>query len=115
MRFPRVVDRTDKLLVQTGNLENVISSQRTICNLMQKINLKGVDRPRKRRGNGNPFDLFLSKRMFKKTNEATNGSRALSIINRKLPLEGSREEAQRIVKVAEQLGLQLSQKKEGCC
>lgn len=76
---------------------------------MQKIRLKGVGRPKKRRGHKNPFDLCLLRKMFKKNKEAPNGSRALPLISKNLPLEGSRKEAHKIVKVAKRLGLQRSQ------
>lgn len=99
--FPESVDRKNKLIIQTGNLENIGSSQGTICNLMQKIRLKGVGRPKKRKGNKNPFDFSLSKKMFKKNRGSLNGNRILPLINKNVPLEGSRKEAQKIVEVAD--------------
>lgn len=76
---------------------------------MQKIKLKGVGRPRKRRCNKNPFELCLSKSVFRKNKENVKSvNLEISLVIRGGPKKGSQEEAQRIVEVAEQLGLQLA-------
>lgn len=76
---------------------------------MQKIKLKGVGRPRKRRSIRNPFNLCLSKRVFRKNKENVKPVNIeVPYVFRRGPKEGSQEEAQRIVEVAEQLGLQLA-------
>lgn len=79
---------------------------------MQKIKLKGVGRPRKRRGSKNPFDLCLSRRIFRKNKEVNKsaGIGASFALGKEFK-EGSKEEAEKIVEVAEQLGLQLAKDK----
>lgn len=58
--YPESIDRRNSTVIQTGNLESLKNSQRTICNLMQKVRLKGVGRPKKKRVVKNLFDLCIS-------------------------------------------------------
>lgn len=83
--FPESVDRKGNQIIQTGNLDRVSGSQKSICKLLQNIRLKGVGRPRKKRGNKNPFDMRLSKNLFKQNKEALNGNRGLPGIRKSLP------------------------------
>lgn len=45
--LPKSIDKEDRKIIQTGECEILNSSQKTICDLMHKIKIKGARRPTK--------------------------------------------------------------------
>lgn len=67
--FPNSIDRSSRSIIQTGNMENFGNSQTSICNLLHKIKLKGVERPRKRKGTKILLICACQERFSTKTEE----------------------------------------------
>ncbi|WOH09103.1 hypothetical protein DCAR_0728558 [Daucus carota subsp. sativus] len=57
--FPNSIDRGDRVLLEVGDLEKLDSSQEeSLCSQLKTVKLKGVGRPRKKKGKGKcPFDI----------------------------------------------------------
>lgn len=104
--FPNSVDRLDREIILTGDCDGLESSQKTICDLIHKIKIKRVGRPKKKTSNWNPFNVGncrLLNKHRKNKSAATKLNRNSQRIN---TMQKDKDKAEKILETAEFLGLQ---------
>lgn len=106
--FPNSIDGNKEKIVMAGDYEGLVTSQSTICDLMQKVKLRGVGRPRKMLSQKNPFEIDNCKQLRRiKRNNNSQGWNGPFFSQSRGKMHRKSEEAKEILETAEALGLQL--------
>lgn len=105
--FPNSVDRKDRDIYQLGNCDVLGSSQKSICDLMQKIKIKGVGRLRRKSNAKNPFNIGNCKFLSKNRKLKNPASKVRNSLKIDTVAQGT-EEAVQILETTELIGLKLN-------
>ncbi|KAL8124495.1 hypothetical protein AgCh_012222 [Apium graveolens] len=106
--FPNLDDSGDKTIIQTGDCSKLGGSQKSLCDLLKKVKIKGHRRPKKKLKNRFPFDMVKSRRFFKRVKDSRiSRGKFPRLSQRKALVPGSEEEVVKFLEIVEKLGMQL--------